>query len=102
MTGNPLGIRRSIRLAQKVRWLFLLKLNMAGSWSRINNNIHVFQYPFLYQNKEMLTSRRKKIEKKSLLLNWLIQKLCNYKQCIIIFFQWDAMFKKEERGKQRV
>lgn len=58
--GNPLGIRRSIRLAQKVRWLFLLKLNMAGSWRRINNSIHVFQYPFLYQNKEMLTSQRKK------------------------------------------
>lgn len=88
LIGNPLGIRRSIRLAQKVRWLFLLKLiNIAGSWSRINNSIHVIQYPILYQNKEMLTSQRKKIEKKSLLLDWLIQKLCNYKQCIIISFQ---------------
>lgn len=103
LIGNPLGIRRSIRLAQKVRWLFLLKLiNIAGSWSRINNSIHVIQYPILYQNKEMLTSQRKKIEKKSLLLDLLIQKLCNHKQCIVIFFQWDAMFKKEERGKQRV
>ena len=71
MTGNPLGIRRSIRLAQKVRWLFLLKLNMAGSWSRINNRIHVFQYPFLYQNKEMLTSRRKK-NRKEKLITWLV------------------------------
>lgn len=71
MTGNPLGIRRSIRLAQKVRWLFLLKLNMAGSWSRINNSIHVFQYLFLYQNKEMLTSRRKK-NRKEKLITWLV------------------------------
>lgn len=71
MTGNPLGTRRSISLAQKVRWLFLLKLNMAGSWSRINNSIHVFQYPFLYQNKEMLTSRRKK-KRKEKLITWLV------------------------------
>ena len=71
MTGNPLGIRRSIRLAQKVRWLFLLKLNMAGSWSRINNSIHIFQYLFLYQNKEMLTSRRKK-NRKEKLITWLV------------------------------
>ena len=69
--GNPLGIRRSIRLAQKVRWLFLLKLNMAGSWSRINNSIHVVQYPFLYQNKEMLMSRRKKNIKEKL-ITWLV------------------------------
>ena len=39
--GNPLRIRRGIRLAKKALLLFLLKLNMAGSCSRNNNSNHV-------------------------------------------------------------